>query len=186
MRNITHSESEKVERDSYDQSNVASVIYPIIWNKLTPKQRYFAARSAHSRVHIPATLLKSMCDLGRAKYSAVVVSALLSILWDGWSTKRTKKCMRIPRQDVLFTRRMAQSWFGIPEATADRAIKNLRSIKLISECRKGSYSGDPDKNRGTTYKLSWLPKAKETPAIWLYWGLLASKPFCRRVSDRSS
>lgn len=80
-------------------------------------------RQANSFKSIPVSLYMNLRELGRGRYRAIVVSTFLSLLWDGWKSK--KKTKRIPNNKVMLTRRMLSQYFGMCASTAEQGISDL-------------------------------------------------------------
>ena len=118
----------------------------------------------------------NLMDLGRGRYRAIVVSTYLSLLWDGWTSR--KKTKRVPNNNVMITRRMLSQHFDMCTSTAQLAIIDLVRSGTIIVAQKPVYSGKKGKNLGTLYLLPWMenPKGRR---LHIYWGLLVSDPFLR-------
>ena len=72
---------------------------------------------------IPESHYMDLMDLGRGRYRAIVVSTLMSLLWDGWTSK--KKTRRKPNNKVMLTRRMLSQHFNMCPSTVHEAITDL-------------------------------------------------------------
>ena len=56
--------------------------------KYVRKHDFKKKRQPHSFKPIPDSLYTGLMILGRGRYQAIVVSTYLSLLWDGWTSKR--------------------------------------------------------------------------------------------------
>ena len=131
-------------------------------------------RDVNSFKPIPESHFNDICKLGRCKYRAIVVSTIMSLLWDGWKPKKGSK--RIPNNKVMLTRRMLCQYFGISESTAGQAISDLVRYEIITVATKSVFSGIQGKNLGASYRLPWMEDRKGKK-IYIYWGLLVSTVF---------
>jgi len=131
-------------------------------------------RRANHFKPIPESIFIALSKLGRGRYSAIVVTTYLSLLWDGWKSR--KKTKRIPNNKVMLTRRMMAQYFEMCQSTVGHAITGLVQHDIIIVAQKSVYSGKRGKNRGTLYRLPWMenPKGK---TLKVYWGLLVSEAF---------
>lgn len=125
---------------------------------------------------IPESLYIILLGLGRGKYRAIVVSTFMSLLWDGWKSKKKKKTKRVPSNKVMLTRRMMAQNFGMSQSTAGEAIANLVLHGIIIVAQKSVYSGKQGKNLGAKYRLPWMEKSCGN-TLKVYWGLLISEAF---------
>jgi hypothetical protein len=132
------------------------------------------ARRADSFKTIPLSHYQSLMVLGRKRYVAIVVSTYMSLLWDGWKSKRKTK--RIPTNKLMVTRRMLHEHFSIGESTAGQILKALVDHKIILVAQKSVYSGKKGQNLGTLYRLPWM-ESGSGKNIHIYWGLLVSEVF---------
>lgn len=135
------------------------------------------SRCANSFKAIPESLYTSLLGLGRGKYRSIVVATYMSLLWDGWKSKRKKKTNRVPSNKVVLTRRMMAQHFDMGESTAGDAIDDLIQNKIIIVDQKAVFSGIQGKNSGTKYRLPWMENIKKVKYLKVYWGLLVSKEF---------
>ena len=125
---------------------------------------------------IPEAHYMGLLCLGRSKYRAIVVSTLMSLLWDGWKSR--KKTQRRPNNKVMITRRMLAQHFNMCLSTAQQAIKDLVQHDKVIVAQKSIFSGRQGKNLGTLYRLPWMEKPKGK-CLHIYWGLLVSEQFLR-------
>jgi len=132
-------------------------------------------RSNHFK-SIPESHYINLMELGRRRYRAIVVSTYMSLLWDGWKSK--KKTKRVPNNKVMLTRRMLAQHFDISPATAARALNDLIISDKIIVAQKSVYSGKQGQNLGTLYRLPWMENSKGKQ-LKIYWGLLISGSFLR-------
>ena len=140
------------------------------------KRDFKKIRQPNQFMPIPESHYMNLLELGRSRYRAIVVSTIMSLLWDGWKSK--KKTKRIPNNKVMLTRRMLSQHFDMCTSTAERAINDLVSNGKIIVAQKPVFSGKQGQNLGTLYRLPWMenPQGKR---LHIYWGLLISEPFLR-------
>jgi len=125
---------------------------------------------------IPESLYTSLLRLGRGKYRAIVVVTFMSLLWDGWKSKRKKKTKRVPSNKVMLTRRMMAEYFSMSQSTVGQALADLVRNGIIIVAQKSVYSGKQGKNLGTMFRLPWMEKSRGSK-LNVYWGLLTSEAF---------
>jgi len=140
------------------------------------KNDFKKIRNVNQYKAIPESHYMNLMELGRGRYRAIVVSTYMSLLWDGWKSK--KKTKRVPNNKVMLTRRMMAQHFDMCASTAEQAINDLVDSGNIIVAQKSVYSGKQGRNLGTLYRLPWMenPKGKR---LYVYWGLLVSEPFLR-------
>jgi len=143
-------------------------------NKKVRKHNFKKLRQPNSFKAIPDSHYMSLMNLGRGRYRAIVVSTHMSLLWDGWPSK--KKTKRKPNNKVMLTRRMLSQHFNMSPSTAQEAINDLVQHGMVIVAQKSVYSGLKGKNLGTLYRLPWMEKPKGK-CLHIYWGLLVSEPF---------
>jgi hypothetical protein len=131
-------------------------------------------RRANHYKAISESHFESLLELGRGRYRAIVVSTYMSLLWDGWVSK--KKTKRKPNNKVMVTRRMLSKHFNICPDTAAKAISDLVQHNDIIIVQNHVYSGKQGKNLGTQYRLPWMENASGN-SLKVYWGLLISEAF---------
>jgi hypothetical protein len=131
-------------------------------------------RQPHSFKPIPDSHYMDLMPLGRGRYRAIVVSTVMSLLWDGW--KSGKNTRRKPNNNVMLTRRMLSQHFNMCPSTVQEAINDLVKHDKIIVAQKHVYLGLKGKNLGTSYRLPWMEKPKGK-CLNIYWGLLVSEPF---------
>jgi len=142
--------------------------------KKVGKHDFKKKRQPHSFKPIPDSHYMDLGELGRGRYRAIVVSTLMSLLWDGWTSK--KKTRRKPNNKVMLTRRMLSQHFNMCPSTAQEAINDLVKHGMVIVAQKHVYSGLRGKNLGTLYRLPWMEKSKGK-CLSIYWGLLVSEQF---------
>ncbi len=142
-------------------------------NKVS-KTDFKKKRQPHSFKAIPESHYMDLMPLGRGRYRAIVVSTVMSLLWDGWPSK--KKTKRKPNNKVMLTRRMLSQHFNMCPSTVQEAINDLVQHDKIIVAQKSIFSGLQGKNLGTQYRLPWMEKPKGK-CLHIYWGLLVSEPF---------
>jgi len=132
------------------------------------------ARRKDSYKRIPLSIYQRLMVLGRKRYMAVVIVTILSLLWDGWVSR--KKTKRVPKYEVMATRRMLHDHFGLSVSSAGSAISEMVNRDILIVARESVFSGKKGQNLGRFYRLPWMddPGGKK---ISVYWGLLVSEPF---------
>ena len=146
----------------------------IAHNKKVRKTNLKKMRQPHSFKAIPESHYMDLMELRRGRYRAIVVSTLMSLLWDGW--KPGKGAKRLPNNKVMITRRMLSQHFNMCPSTAQEAINDLVQHGKIIVAQQSIYSGLRGKNLGTQYRLPWMEKPKGK-CLHIYWGLLVSESF---------
>jgi hypothetical protein len=132
---------------------------------------------------IPRQVFSEISKLGRGKYRAIVVATIMANLHDGWkgNNRKAKKARRRPTHRVLMTRRLLAKHFGMPAATAGRALADLVKIGVIVVSKKAVYSKLQGKSRGTEYRMPWMEPdnaiSDSKKKSCVCWGLLTSDAF---------
>jgi hypothetical protein len=131
-------------------------------------------RSESSFKRIPLSIYQRLMVLGRARYMAIVVVTILSLLWDGWASR--KKSKRVPKMEVMVTRRMLHTHFGLGESSAGSALSAMVELGMMPIAQESVFSGKRGKNLGRLYRLPWMEKPAGKK-IQVYWGLIVSEQF---------
>lgn len=134
-------------------------------------------RKPNSYRRVPVSLFRSLANLGRRKYRAIVAAAWASAFWDGW--KSGKKTTRIPTDEVMLTRRFMADHFGYNPNTIDSALADLKEHQHITVAVEAKFSGLKGKNLGRKYRLKWMENSKGEHCVRILWGLLVSDAFLR-------